>query len=59
MNTVGLNREYGKWLNTMPQDYFTNLSYNWDVKAKQCRIVMDNLNKELVESKRLWNVLVS
>ena len=38
-----LNIEYGKWLNTMPWDYFTTLSYKWDVKAKQCRRVMDNL----------------
>ena len=42
MNTITLNREYGKWLNTMPWDYFTTLSYKWDVKAKQCRRVMDN-----------------
>ena len=52
MNTITLNREYGKWLNTIPWDYFTTLSYKWDVKAKQCRRVMDNLTKELVESKR-------
>ena len=30
MNTITLNREYGKWLNTMPWDYFTTLSYKWD-----------------------------
>ena len=52
MSVNSLNREYGKWLNTMPWDYFTTLSFKWDVKAKQCRSVMDNLTKELVDSKR-------
>ena len=33
----------------MHWDYFTTLSYKWDVKAKQCRRVMDNLTKELVK----------
>ena len=27
MSVNSLNREYGVWLNTMPWDYFTTLSY--------------------------------
>ena len=36
-----LNTEYGKFLNTQDWDYFTTLTYKWDVK--QNRTYMDRL----------------
>ena len=38
-----LNTEYGKFLNTQDWDYFTTLTYKWDVKQKQNRTYMDRL----------------
>ena len=30
-----LNKEWGKFLNTKDWDYFTTLTYKWDVKMEQ------------------------
>tara|TARA_B100002003_G_C13674411_1_gene341263 strand:- start:42 stop:413 length:372 start_codon:yes stop_codon:yes gene_type:complete len=42
-----LTREYGQFLNTQDWDYFTTLTYKWDVKKKTNRTNMDRLVNSL------------
>ena len=51
-----LNTAYANFLNTQQWDYFTTLTYKWDVKQKQNRMNMDRMVGKLQESDTNFNM---
>ena len=44
-----LSTQYGEFLGNIDWNYFSTLSFKWDVKQKQCEKVMHKLTDRLVE----------
>ena len=51
-----INTAYANFLNTQKWDYFTTLTYKWDVKQKQNRMNMDRMVGKLQESDTNFNM---
>ena len=53
-----INKEYGKFLNKHNWDYFSTLTYKWDIKQKQNRYNMDrminSLKKKSISFTMFW-----
>ena len=51
-----INTAYANFLNTQKWDYFTTLTYKWDVKQKQNRRNMDRMISALQKSDPNFNI---
>ena len=49
-NTAQLVKEFGSWLGTMEWDYFSTLTYQYDIGVKQNHNMMNRISKALLKT---------